>query len=629
MLTPDVRALLVESLEPDPGYELDYAVATTFTLDLTATLVPALALSSLGSGSMVKDPVALLKALKDTSTKVDIFCQAGEVGVPHEARELIAFFEDMVHEVRRPQRAEAGAKGLFHPKVWVLRYAGEDGVLTYRTLVLTRNLTHDSSWDLVVRLDSEAVTSDVNEANEPLAALLDGLPGRSIRTLDASRVHALAEEIRHVIWQGIPDAKFAPQFHYLDGSSDAMSRVFEGGDNDRWAGHLVVSPFVQDDGLPGLGDVPVAVVARPGELDRLRSATVATLDDHRLRAVQPMYRLDDVSGYLGSDESDDSGDSAVVGTEQMPLGRLHAKMYISEHWSRLTEDRVIIGSANATGPAFSRNVEFLVEMRGHRKKFGIERFLDDLGELAIPYETGGGAEPDREEDVQRRLDDAVRAVAEARFRVKVQAIGAGPEEGYDLLIVTDEPVGIAAGYTATVSVLGFDSRTMPLTNGERFDGRCRGVSLTQITPLLVVTATDGERTSTSVVIAELDNAPDGRLDAIVAEQLDTPDKFLKFALLMLNFGDRALAGEVLRGGREDSGSRQSSGLLPGSLLDTVLQALATNPEALAELDAVVQAMGKRRKNDANPANEQSTFDWDAFNGFWAEVSAAQKILGEK
>ncbi|QEH93074.1 hypothetical protein FV141_05660 [Dermacoccus abyssi] len=343
--------------------------------------------------------------------------------------------------------------------------------------------------------------------------------------------------------------------------------------------------------------------------------------------MQPMYRLDDVSGYLGSDESDDSGDSAVVGTEQMPLGRLHAKMYISEHWSRLTEDRVIIGSANATGPAFSRNVEFLVEMRGHRKKFGIERFLDDLGELAIPYETGGGAEPDREEDVQRRLDDAVRAVAEARFRVKVQAIGAGPEEGYDLLIVTDEPVGIAAGYTATVSVLGFDSRTMPLTNGERFDGRCRGVSLTQITPLLVVTATDGERTSTSVVIAELDNAPDGRLDAIVAEQLDTPDKFLKFALLMLNFGDRALAGEVLRGGREDSGSRQSSGLLPGSLLDTVLQALATNPEALAELDAVVQAMGKRRKNDANPANEQSTFDWDAFNGFWAEVSAAQKDSG--
>ena len=34
MLAPDNRALLLDALRPPPGYSLDRAVATTFTLDL-------------------------------------------------------------------------------------------------------------------------------------------------------------------------------------------------------------------------------------------------------------------------------------------------------------------------------------------------------------------------------------------------------------------------------------------------------------------------------------------------------------------------------------------------------------------------------------------------------------------
>lgn len=42
MLEPNVRHLLMESLRPPTGSTLDAAVATTFTLDLTAALVSTL-----------------------------------------------------------------------------------------------------------------------------------------------------------------------------------------------------------------------------------------------------------------------------------------------------------------------------------------------------------------------------------------------------------------------------------------------------------------------------------------------------------------------------------------------------------------------------------------------------------
>lgn len=46
MLAPDSRSLLLRELKPPAGFTFDSAVATTFTLDLTATVIPALALSS-------------------------------------------------------------------------------------------------------------------------------------------------------------------------------------------------------------------------------------------------------------------------------------------------------------------------------------------------------------------------------------------------------------------------------------------------------------------------------------------------------------------------------------------------------------------------------------------------------
>jgi len=121
MLSPNSRAVLLEQLRPPSGCMFDEAVATTFTLDLSATLIPALAFSSFSYSGSAPDPIAVLESLRRATGRFDVFCQAGNIAVPQQAADLMAFLEPVVHEVRRPRG------GLFHPKVWFVRYVDDDG----------------------------------------------------------------------------------------------------------------------------------------------------------------------------------------------------------------------------------------------------------------------------------------------------------------------------------------------------------------------------------------------------------------------------------------------------------------------------------------------------------------------
>ena len=81
MLAPDSRAVLLDLLRPPPGHELRHAVATTFTLDLSAALVPPLAFVARGLSASTNQ-VSLLTAVRSISERIDIFCQAGQIAVP-------------------------------------------------------------------------------------------------------------------------------------------------------------------------------------------------------------------------------------------------------------------------------------------------------------------------------------------------------------------------------------------------------------------------------------------------------------------------------------------------------------------------------------------------------------------
>src|SRR5204863_9714226 len=72
------------------------------------------------------------------------------------------------------------------------------------------------------------------------------------------------------------------------------------------------------------------------------------------------------------------------------------------------------------------------------------------------------------------------------------------------------------------------------------DARFDRLATTEITRFLVLTAEAADGTTRRVVVvASLTGDPDDRLNRVLAEQIDTPEKFLQFLMLLLGLGESA------------------------------------------------------------------------------------------
>lgn len=552
MLEPDARAALTEQLRPPSGYELVHAVGTTFTLDLTSALSVPLSFA----GHQVResdDPIAILDAVRRAADRVDIFAQAGHIAVPRIATDLVAFLEPMVHPV-----APARPGALFHPKLWLVEYA-RGHHRSYRMLCSSRNITSDRSWDLVVRLDGTA-SNVSSEQNEPLSDLLRTLPTLAVTPLPTerlSRIEGLADRVSRVVWDLPPDIREL-SFHAL-GIGRPQTLDFTG------KRHLVISPFISDDGIASITSTrrePVHVISRAESFDRLQPETLKFINAHV---------LDDA--VRDNDEVDDD-----------PLVGLHAKAYF---FDRMSGSRTVIGSANATRAAFEGNVELLVEMVGPQPRIGVGAVFgkeSDLRKLTIPYVTAGGVQETEAEKADRTLEDAIRSLATARLRNTVQREG---EERYSLgvqALTTPRP---APDIVTQVQLLTRPGNAQPLPGAGGPSAEFAGLDLTEITPFVIIHATDmrGERRST-VVCAELIGDIPNRRDAVLAQQINTPEKFLRFLFLMLTLGGSANMRLPL-GNTGGFGSWSSDG---AGVFETLVRALATNPEGLDDLARLIERM---------------------------------------
>lgn len=584
MLAPDSRTLLIDQLAPPPGCNFDAAIATTYTLDLTATLLPALAFTGFHLAGGQSDPIATLESIRSTADRIDVFCQAGAIAVPDRAPDLLAFLEPMIHPVRAP-----GA-GLFHPKIWFIRYDAA-GIPAYRLLVLTRNLTMDSSWDVAVRLDSQRLAQHAQPQSSALADFLRSLPGRTAQEMDdnrTERIRALAEEAARIVWEhprGVDDV----QLHYLHPGREQTLDL-------SGSRHLVVSPFVDAPGLRHVRDRGrMDILSRVEELEKLDPETVSRLDARV---------LDDLAVV-----------QAVDGSQL--AGSLHAKMYIVEQRRNWSRSHVFIGSANATGAAFGSNTEIMVELRGHKSQLGIDCFLGSDGaflSLTEPYRPTGTLESDPDDAAQRELDNAVRRIAGLTYTVEVLPVGPDRTD-HDLRLTSAAPFRLGPGWFATVELLTVTDFSAPVVAGNALDALVPGVTTGDISPFLTVRVESptGRRAAT-VVVAELRNSPDERLDVVLARQIDTPDKFLRFLYFLLSLGNpSALAGMIdSRSGATAGGNPVGEG--GSGVLEMVLGALASNPSALADLDALVARLA------STPAGLRSLPD--GFLGFWGVVRDA-------
>lgn len=582
MLEPDTRVVLLDQLRPPPGYRLHAAVATTFTLDLTTAVIPPLAFTSFEIRG-TPDPVAALEAVRACTDRVDLFCQAGQILVPAQHSDLMAYLEPMVHPVRRPRPGF-----LFHPKVWFLAYrAADDGVDAepdrYRLLCASRNLTHSSAWDAAVTLNGVRGTRP-RATNTPLSAFLRHLPSFAVRALSperGSRVEALAQAARYVEWE-LPEHVDEITFHVFGIPRARRTADFSGYRS------LVVSPFCNDAGLAHLidGSPDVTLVSRPETIDRLAPETLASV---QTRVLDPLAMLgnpdDDPANSAGGNRR--GGAQAEIDT----LHGLHAKLTVVE---RARRAHLFIGSPNATSAAYGGNVEFAVELSGGASKLGVAGLLDadsGFGSLLMTYASDGGGRPEPDEELLDRLRGVLRGLAEVPFTLTVHPA----KDGHDLVLTSEQPIRAPAGYEVRAELLTGPGAACGLAPDAVADATFPAVPLADITPFVVLRTRDTEHSTpsqplelSSVVHAALVGDPSDRLDAVLARQVDTPEKFLRFLALLCGMTDEGSILSWSNDGRSGDGDWGVG--VGGGVFELLTNALAERPESLRDLDTLVRRL---------------------------------------
>lgn len=582
MLRAEERTHLLELLRPPVGYRLDLAVGTTYSLDLMSAMMLPLSFAFFDweqpDGELKADPLALLEALRRYGGRFTVFCQAGQISLPAKYPPLVTFLEESIYEVEPPDKL-----GIFHPKVWALRFLAEDGAVSYRVLCLSRNLTFDHCWDTVVALDGELVDrSNAIAANHPLGDLVAALPKLAINEVSAERrngIKKMAEELRRV------------RFTWPDGFDEKACGFWVAGLDGRKVDpfgarreqSLIVSPFVSDEVVQDFLQYEGAthLVSRQEALQELPLET--------LKECKTVHYLRPEVTTGGVDEPATTGPGEV-------LEGLHAKLFVVDHgW----ETSVFSGSFNATNHALAHNIEFMVEMVGKKSRFGVAQFLrsvkgeTNFADLLQKYDPE--IKTPAVNPAVRKLDEFIRvtklALATARPRLVVAP--AGEEALFDVRLVFSRPLRLPRGDVAV--------RAWPITQqAERSqlvkpDIVFSRLSYEGLTPLLAFSITaevpGAKGQSIFVMNLPLDGAPPDRHDRVLRAMFDSREQVLRYLLFLLASGDEAAAAagdlaELLTGAKNGD---DPAGPLP-SLLETMLRALHRGPAQLARVESLLDSL---------------------------------------
>ncbi len=602
MLNPDVRHLFTDALRPPTGSRIDAAVATTYSLDINSLLLAPLSMAAYDQaegGIEGAAPHELLESIRRYAERTTVFCQAGGIHVPSIYRKLTVFAEDSVLEVTPP------AGGVFHPKLWLLRFTTASGELTHRLVCLSRNLTGDRSWDTVLTTDEDPASSH-QMAAEPLSAFLLDLAQMTVRPVAAARrelLHDLAASLRGRSF-AVP-SPFASGELYPIGTSQGRDWPVPSSAERI----VVISPFLDATTVRRLGRSSV-VVSRAETFDRLGATVLA---GHDLRVLQPHA---DAPPEDLVEQVDDAGQPERPG--EVKTG-LHAKVL---SWDIGITGHLLTGSANATSAAFGGNVEFGVLLSGPASQCGAAAIMKEsdketgFARLLQPYTACQAPVPDPAYGLEREIEQfhAALAANDPAFHARTTTYG------YDVELVLPPPdKTIGKTWVRPVTLKdGYERRL-----GE--NNTWTGLGHSDL-PTFVAVRTRLQRDGvvverSSALRATLEGGPDDRARRVLRELLSRVEDILRYlALLLRDPGIDDVASALLEATNDEGGPLDGS-QRPAWMDDLIM--LEPLVRAFAREDGSLERVQRLLDDLADDTGALPDLGSD-FEHLWRVVSAARE-----
>ena len=573
-------------LAPPAGYNLDFAVGTTYSLNLDALVGASLALglSEETDSELMNNPVCLLEALRSTGDNGVLFCEGGQIHMPNRVTPLYILLEKMVFSVKTPKRKGIAAYPSFHPKFWLIRYRNNDGDLRYRVIVLSRNLTFDRNWDIAYYMDGH-VTEDTTDKNEPvcdfLRYLAAQLPDTESGKDKTKKIRALIRELPNVIFEPAEKAFYDYEF-IPNGVRRASGGVYQFDETDLFKDTfheiLIISPFLSGGVIRDfndrntrslINDARYMLITREMSLGRLKPEDVSHFQIYTMRDAV-------IDGETAiSDEA-----------QEIQKQDIHAKIYMIRKYS---SSDLYLGSLNASHNAVYGNIEFMIRLRSKRRYLD----LDKLAASLFGTEKDGSDNPFQEVTLQTAIIEEEDEPTKALDAVVKEINRSNPSAAVH---PEDDEYYSASVHFEACDTKGYQISIRPLLSRrtEEFsrDVLFTRLTITQLSEFYVIGVSDGEQTVERILIIPTDGLPDDREKQVVSSVVNDRDCFYRYIAFLL--GDDSILSmlEINNAGVEadDTMSRQVYHV--PALYEKMLQTAAVNPEKFKGIEYLMKTISE-------------------------------------
>lgn len=553
-------------LTPPGDYKLEFAVGTTYSLDLNALLgVPiSLALSEEMEGNFMQNPIALLEGIRRVSDNFILFNEAGQIKVPDKLNFIYSLIENSVNEVALDNKKS------FHPKVWVNKYVNIFGESIFRVIVLSRNLTFDRSWDMVVALEG-ILTKKRTLKNDGLQELLRALIPYCKKNDKKKKIINLIDELYYVQFDPMDEDYI--DFNFLPFGVTKKTKQIEtiiGKYNEL----IVISPFLSKGTIENLrrdstGREKKTLITRKSEIEKLNQNIINDYEVYTLK--------DEV--VLGEEMISETGE------DNWRKQDIHAKFYGT---SLGVDNTFYIGSNNCSYSAFNGNVEFLLELKYKKRGFRISILLEDLfgskdNEKENPFERIKVMP--KIEDTSENIEDKLEKTIKELCRTDIKGHVYEEEDKYILELTVSN--FIENECTLTIEPL-MSNQKRSINDLIVFDK----LEINELGEFFKITAQLDNKSVSRVIKIDVANIPANRENEIFKSIIGDKKSFFRYVSFILS--DNYLL-ELIQQLEQGNGlERQGNSYIDDSVIlyENMLRTVAKEPNKIDELEKIMEIIGE-------------------------------------
>lgn len=567
-------------LAPPSNYKLDFAIGTTYSLDLDALVGAciALGLAEETDSDLMKNPVCLLEALRATGDKVALFCEGGQIHLPNNVTSLYILLEKMVFPVTTAKRRGIAKFPSFHPKFWLIRYINDNNEPLYRVVVLSRNLTFDRSWDVTFCMDG-TLNNDETDKNAPisdfLAYLVKQLPTDENAKEKQKKIRTISRELKNIHFELNSKEFFDFEFIPVGIKSVDDNYVYSMEDYplfcDSFHEILIMSPFISNGIIKDFNErnkyiehSEYVLITRASELGKLKQEDCSN------------FKI-----YTMKDAVIDGENSISEDTTATQKQDIHAKVYMVR---KNSDCELYLGSLNASHNAIHGNIEFMIILFSKNRYLNLSKLTDNLfgnDEAECPFQLAdlNNKQIDETEEKNNALDNVIKDINRLSPYATIKNNG----ELYDINL-SFQP--IETHYKITVSPL-LSNKSAPMAENIIFSA----MELTQLSEFYKISVSDGNQTVSRVIMIPTENMPNDREKAVISNVVNDKNCFYRYIAFLLgdNFIISALESNKTNETTTTGATKTKPIQLP-ALYEKMLQTAATAPDRFKEIEYLIKAI---------------------------------------